>query len=394
MSVPGNDDLGGFDPKHGRAAPNLFLRDTRARLTAISSSRPFLAFVVVMAVLLGLYFFIIASPLYVSETTFTIRGRETTAQPSILSSITGTGTTASTEAAEIENFIESPQLMKRLDKQFNLRRLYSRPRADLYNWMSQDSSDEDFNDFYNRMVRVKVDHDTFLVTVEVRSFDSKSAHDIAQAVLEASAEYIDHLSKSIRNDTLKAANLELANAENQVKASRLAMTRYRTSTGLLDPVAVASAQTGQITALQQQIIQARATMATLGTYSTPNAPQMQQNQALINSLEAQIKGLQSKLTSSSNAGAMAQRLYEYEGLSVANDYAEKRLVAALGAYDGARSLADQRERFLVRVTEPNVPDEPALPNRLLDFIEAMIIAIAAYGIIALSIAGIRDHQGI
>jgi capsular polysaccharide transport system permease protein len=392
MSAP-DDDIGGFDPKHGRNAPNRFVKDARTRLKSISTSRPFLAYVVVVGVLLALYFGVIASPIYVSETTFTIRGREQTAQPSILSSITGTGTTALTETSEVENYIESQQMMNRLDKTFHLRHLYSRPRLDLLNWMPADNSDEDFQDFYNKMVRIKIDHDTFLMTVEVRSFDSKSAHDIAQAVLDYSAEYVDHLSRSIRSDTLKAANIELTTAENQVKASRLAMTRYRTSTGLLDPVAVASAQTGQITALQQQIMQARATMATLGTYSTPNAPAMQQNQALINSLEAQIKGLQSKLTSN-NSGAMAQRLYEYEGLAVANDYAEKRLVAALGAYDGARSLADQRERFLVRVTEPNVPDEPALPNRWLDFFEAMIIAIAAYGILALSIAGIRDHQGI
>lgn len=393
MSVPGNDDLEGFDPKHGRSAPNLFLSDTKARLKRMSTSRPFLAYVLVVGGLLALYVFIIASPLYVSETTFTIRGRDQTSSPSILSSITGAGTTASTEAAEVESYIESQSLMNRLNKKFNLRALYSRPRLDLLNWLPKSASDEDFQDFYNRMVRVKVDHDTYLVTVEVRSFDDKSAHDIASEVLAASADYIDHLSGSIRADTLKAANGELANAESQVKASRLAMTRYRTSTGLLDPVAVASAQTGQITALQQQIMQARATMATLGTYSTPNAPAMQQNQALINSLEAQIKSLQSKLTSNTS-GAMAQRLYEYEGLAVANDYAEKRLVAALAAYDGARSLADQRQRFLVRVTEPNMPDDPALPNRLLDFIEAMIMAIAAYGILALSIAGIRDHQGI
>jgi capsular polysaccharide transport system permease protein len=393
MSVPGNDDISGFDPNHGRTAPNLFLKDAGSRLKSMSTSRPFLAYIIVVGALLALYFFVLAAPLYVSETTFTIRGREQTAQPSILSSITGTGTTASTEAAEVESYVESQQMMNKLNAKFNLRKLYSRPRLDFLNWMSSNASDEDFQDFYNRMVRIKIDHDTFLVTAEIRSFDAKSAHDIAQALLQYSADYVDHLSHSIRSDTLKAANGELTTAENSVKASRLAMTRYRTSTGLLDPVAVAGAQTGQITALQQQIMQARATMASLGTYSTPNAPLMQQNQALINSLEAQIKTLQSKLTSN-NSNAMAQRLYEYEGLSVANDYAEKRLVAALAAYDGARSLADQRERFLVRVTEPNTPDDPALPDRLLDFFEAMIIAIAAYGILALSIAGIRDHQGI
>jgi capsule polysaccharide export protein KpsE/RkpR len=40
------------------------------------------------------------------------------------------------------------------------------------------------------------------------------------------------------------------------------------------------------------------------------------------------------------------------------------------------------------------PDHATQPNRLLSFIEAMIVSIAAYGIIALVIAGVRDHQGI
>lgn len=388
-----NDDIGGFDPNHGRRSPNLFLRDTRSRLKQIGTSRPFLAFTAVVGLLMFLYFFIIAANLYVSEADFTIRGREQSNQTSIISSITGTSTTALTETAEVESYIESQQMLDKLNKKFNLRHLYSRPRIDLLNWMPKNASDEDFLDFYNKMVKVKIDHETYLVTIEVRSFDAKTSHDVAQTILDYTAEYVDHLSHNIRNDTLKAALQELAQAETSVKASRLAMTQYRTSTGLLDPVAMASAQTGQITMLQQQIMQARATMASMATYSTPNAPLMQQNQALINSLQAQINALQTKLTAN-KSGAMAQRLYEYEGLAATNDYAEKRLAAALQAYDGARVLADQRERFLVRVTEPNMPDDPALPNRWLDFFEAMIIAIAAYGILALSIAGIRDHQGI
>lgn len=388
-----NDDIGGFDPNHGRRAPNLFVRDAMGRLRQIGSSRPFLAYVAVVGVLLFLYFFVIAAPLYVSEADFTIRGREQTTQPTLLSSITGLGTTALTETAEVESYIESQQMLDKLNKQFDLRKLYSQPRLDLLHWMPKNASDEDFLDFYNRMVKVKIDHETFLVTVEVRAFDDKSAHDIAQAILGYTADYVDHLSRNIRTDTLRAANQELAQAETSVKASRLAMTQYRTSTGLLDPVAVASAQTGQITALEQQIMQARATMASLSTYSTPNAPMMQQTQALINSLQAQINALQSKLTAN-KSGAMAQRLYEYEGLAATNEYAEKRLAAALAAYDAARTLADQRERFLVRVTEPNMPDDPALPDSWLDFFEGMIIAIAAYGILALSIAGVRDHQGI
>ena len=111
--------------------------------------------------------------------------------PTLLSSITGVGTTALTETAEVESFIESQQMLDKLDKRFDLRRLYSRPRLDLVHWMSRNTSDEDFLDFYNRMVQVKIDHETYLVTIEVHSFDSKSAHDITQAILEVSSRIVE-----------------------------------------------------------------------------------------------------------------------------------------------------------------------------------------------------------
>ena len=57
-------------------------------------------------------------------------------------------------------------------------------------------------------------------------------------------------------------------------------------------------------------------------------------------------------------------------------------------------LASQRERFLVRAVNPNYPDSPTLPKRILRFFEVLAVAVALYAIVALSIAGVRDHQGI
>jgi capsule polysaccharide export protein KpsE/RkpR len=56
--------------------------------------------------------------------------------------------------------------------------------------------------------------------------------------------------------------------------------------------------------------------------------------------------------------------------------------------------ASQRERFLVRAVDPNYPDEPTLPKRILRSFEVIAIAIALYAIVTLTIAGVRDHQGI
>ncbi len=49
---------------------------------------------------------------------------------------------------------------------------------------------------------------------------------------------------------------------------------------------------------------------------------------------------------------------------------------------------------MVKVVAPHLPDRPSRPHRLLSFLESLIVAIAAYGVIALAVAGVRDHQGI
>ena len=164
---------------------------------------------------------------------------------------------------------------------------------------------------------------------------------------------------------------------------------------MVDPAQAAGATSASITGLEAQVMAAQAEGAAISTYSTPSAPLMRQNAAKIAALRGQIEAEKRRLASTSQPTTnLAQRVYEYEGLAVDKDYAEKRLQVALESYDQARAVAAQRERFVVRVTNPNYPDEPVLPKRFLSFIETIIVAVAGYAIIALAIAGVRDHQGI
>jgi capsular polysaccharide transport system permease protein len=120
---------------------------------------------------------------------------------------------------------------------------------------------------------------------------------------------------------------------------------------------------------------------------------MTQAMAKIKGLEQQI-AIQQKAIASKSSDSIAERLRTFEGLQVTSEYAERNLVAALSAYDAARNVASERERFVVPAVVPNLPDEPSEPHRLASFLEAMIVLIAVYGIVALAIAGVRDHQGI
>jgi len=385
----------GFDPTHGRRAANKIVQEVSYRLKATFQSRPFAAFVAAAVLIVGFYYYVIAAPIYVSQASFSIRGRETSSPAmNLLGAVSGQPTNSALEIAEVQEYIKSDDLLKKLDARFNLRKHYSAPRLDLLNHMSGGARREDFVGFHRRMIRVHVDRDSNLVHLEVRSFDAKGAQQIAVAILSLTADYVNDVSSVVRRDTLRASEQELTKAEAAVRGARLAMTRNQIDTGMLSPLTTAAARSGSIEAMRQQIVQAQAEMAGIRTYAAPNSPQVRQFEAKINALRAQIAATQQTLTSPKEADTMARRLYEYEGLLVTSEYAEKQLVAALAGYDSARTLANQRERFVVPVTQPNYPDKATLPNRTLSFLQTMAVLIAAYGIGALAIAGIKDHQGI
>ncbi len=348
---------------------------------------------------LGVYYFFMAAPIYVSQASFSIRGRETpSATSSLLATLGGVAGgggsgPSGTDTAELKTYTESFDMANKLDQEFHLRAIYSQPRLDFLNWLPKNASRDEYLAFYKKMVHVNIDKDTGLIEVKARAFDPQTAQSVARAVLRISADYLNELSATVRRDTLRTSEEELQQAEDKVRQARMAMTNYRARTGSLDPAASALATSAGVSGMQQEVRELRADMAGQLSFSRPDSPQMQQAMAKIRGLEQQI-AIQQNAIANKSGDSIAERLRTYEGLQVTSEYAERNLVAALSAYDAARNVASERERFVVPAVVPNLPDEPTEPHRLASFLEAMLVLIAVYGIVALAIAGVRDHQGI
>ena len=388
-----------IDPNHGRKAVDAITKELGERFRSVSTSRPFVAFVIVSAVVLFVYYFVLAAPLYVSEASFSIRGREQPSAANSLLATLGGGAGASgpnsTDVAELQTFVSSYDMANKLDQEFHLRDVYSRPpRPDFLHWLPKSASRDAYLAFYRKMVRVSLDHDTNLVTVKAKDFDPRRAQLVASAILRLSSDYLNGLSAIVRKDTLRTSEQELQQAEEKVREARLTMTNYRAATGLLDPSASAAATATGISAMEQEVLQNRVELAALLSYNRPNSAIVNQLQARIAGLEAQIASEQRRVSNTTRTDSITQQIRTFEGLRISSEYADRQLVAALQSYDSARSLANERERFVVPAVPPNLPDEASEPHRLASFLEAMLVLVAIYGIVALAIAGVRDHQGI
>lgn len=138
---------------------------------------------------------------------------------SLSSSLFGT-TGSSTQSGAVVAYIQSPDILKVLDKQFHLRQIYSSPAHSPFWRLDADASDEDFLSFYQQMVTVTQDSTTQLITINVLDYDSARARRICNSVIAASQKFVNGMSKVMSDATLKYARDQLAIATKAVETAQ------------------------------------------------------------------------------------------------------------------------------------------------------------------------------
>jgi capsule polysaccharide export protein KpsE/RkpR len=167
------------------------------------------------------YLYAYTDSLYQSQTIVTLQNSSSASSSlsslgsSLLGSVGG-----STQSGAVVAYIQSPDLMHLLDKQFHLRRIYSTPSNSPFWRLDADASDEDFLTFYQQMVTVTQDTTTLLITVNVLDYDAQRAQAICKAIVLASQNYVNSMSAVMSNATLKYAQAQLVIATKAVETAQ------------------------------------------------------------------------------------------------------------------------------------------------------------------------------
>jgi capsule polysaccharide export protein KpsE/RkpR len=64
----------------------------------------------------------------------------------------------------------------------------------------------------------------------------------------------------------------------------------------------------------------------------------------------------------------------------------------MAALQEAEAEARRKQAYVERIAQPSLPDEAAEPRRLRGILTVFLLGCVAWGIIALLVAGIREHQ--
>jgi len=340
----------------------------------------------------GVYYFAIASDLYLSEAKFIVRSPKQVQTSSIGALIQSTGLArAVDDTAVVEDFIMSRDAVRKLEHQNDLREVFGRPEGDFVTRFPGILRRSDFEALFRRydhFVSVETDHTSGVTALRVKAYRPEDAQTIAAALMGYSEQLVNELNERARKDAVSTAEHEVDRAQARISQIQDQLTAYRIKQKMLDPK---SASTGVL----ELIGQMRAAQATarqqLGELlkNSPSSPQIPVVQTRIDSLDKLIAEERAKLSGETNS--VVSSLTEYERLTLGRELAEKALASAFTSLEAARLEAQRQQLYIETIAEPNFADYPLYPKRATSFGMVLVSCLLAYGIAWLLVISAREH---
>ena len=340
----------------------------------------------------GVYYFAIASDLYLSEAKFIVRSPKQVQTSTIGALIQSTGLArAVDDTAVVEDFIMSRDAVGKLEQRDHLREVFGRPEGDFVTRFPGILMRSDFEALFQRyahFVSVETDHTSGVTALRVKAYRAEDAQNIARALLSDSEELVNELNERARKDALGTARQEVDRAQERISRIQSQLTAYRVQQNMLDPK---SASTGVLELIGQMRTAQATARQQLGELikNSPSSPQIPLLQTRIAALDKLIAEERAKLSGQTNS--VVSTLTEYERLMLDRELAEKALASAFTSLEAARFEAQRQQLYLETIAVPNLADYPLYPKRVINFGMVLVSCLVAYGIAWLLVISAREH---
>jgi len=340
------------------------------------------------------YFVLVASDVYISESSFVVKNPEQQNSSTSMMAMLGASSNSASpsDAYSVQQFILSRDALKKLIDQQDVKKHYSSTTVDRisrFSGLYWDDSFEAFYKYYLRKVDIQIDMLSSISTLTVRAYSAKEAYQINLNLLEQSEALVNQMNQRARDDIIRFASKDVESAEDIAKKAEIALALYRNKGKIFDPVQQSAINLQLISTLQSELIAAQIQLAQIQKFAKNN-PQ-------IPMLEKSIVALKADIESETNHVAGDGRSFssnssEIDRLTLERDFANTLLADALKSLEEARSKALRKELYIERIVQPNQPDIAIEPRTALDIIFVFLLSMIVWGILTLFISAVKEHR--
>lgn len=354
-----------------------------------------LIFVAAPTLLATIYYELIASPIYVSQSSFVIKspGQKNIPTLSLANLVQTSGlSTGQEQTKEVLQYIRSRNALQDLQARTDIRAKYSNRGADFLSRFPRafhDASNENLYRYYSSMIGADIDSDSGLAILDVRAFTPEDAYEINLKLLDLSEVLVNRLNERAEGRGISEAEHQVEQAELRLSNARVALGAFRNQQDLIDP----TKQAAGVLDISNKLVSEQATLQAqldLMLRVTPRNPSIPALRSRIAAVGREIAAQNGRAVGTPTG--IASKLSNYEKLNVEQEFATQMLTAANTSLEQARVEAQKQQFYLERVVAPNKPDESLLPQRFKHILIVFAVSLCLYFIGWMLIVGILEHS--
>lgn len=354
----------------------------------------YILMVIIPLIFIVFYLWLFAQDRYVTNATVVVKQvGEVSAQTGTgFSALLGVSNTSTEDAQFLKAYIQSRDLIEKLDQQLNLRQAFQGNGTDPIFELPADASKEELVEYYNKRVSVNLDELTHLLTVRTEGFDPVFSLKLNQAILKQSELFINDVSQRVAKDQLNFAKEQLDEALENLTQSREQLIAYQNQNQMFDPQAQALAVAQIVNQLESNLAQLRTEERTLLSYLNATAPQVVALRSQIESVQKQIQDEKAKLTSGGQSDKLNRSAVDFEGLKAQVEFNTDLYKLALASLEKARLEAVRKLKNVVVITSPQLAQDALYPRFGYISLSAFLLLNIVFGITMLIRSIIREHK--
>ena len=354
----------------------------RERLTQLAKPRVLIsAFLATSA----FYCFVIGRDRYTAVSEFVIQ-QPAPLDGSAASVLAGAATapqvlTSLVDGQYLQVYLESSDIKNRLFPDGKKLEEAYRPKfPDLWTGLYANSSVPAQLDFYRKQLSVAPQPMSGSVILTTSGFTPKQAFDLNTALLKQSRRFVNEVNQSINADQNEFAKKEVQIAEISLKAATRKLELFREKNGNLSVETEQATTSSFISGLESQLVELKVEEAALRRqYRDPNAPEVAFVADQVKELELQIRQERDRALSKDGRDLNALVLEEAELISDV-EYATTNLQSARLAADNSRRESQRQLKFVVVLSQSQLPVGPDNNWRWQAFLASIGIVVVAWGV--------------
>jgi capsular polysaccharide transport system permease protein len=342
----------------------------------------------------AMYLYAFAADRYQSEAVITVKqsGDQPVGLAGLASIFQVSGASAHADLLLLQTHILSMDMLQTVDGRLGLRKAWSAPRLDVLLRLSENASTDDFLEYWRDRVEARYDDTTGLLTLRTQGFTADQAHQVNQAVVQASEAFINQISQRLAREQMGFAAQELATASDKFRRAKAKMLAFQEKHRMLDPTAQAQATTALTLELQSRLTKLEADLRAAQSYMDEHSYQVKAMRQQAEALREQMAVEAARGTTDAKGATRLSTLAgDFRELEIEVNFAEQAYKSATLSMETARLESMRKIKSLVLVASSTKPEESAFPRRAYDLLALALAFSLVFGIVRLLVTTIEDH---